>query len=286
MLGVILVSIALLGASGPESRERCYGVLVAALKDNSPWIRAHAGEALVQSGRRDPALDVFRPLADSAEPKYRVVVWRILARAEPDPAEQRRYVDRIRKALFDRGGPDQTHAMEALAKLHEPIADDAELALVREIADGGGPMSPFAVWRLEQAKQAATVARLITLLRADDAVTRARAAYVLGRIRSSPESVSAAVSGALKSEPADSPARVMLRVAGGVDSAREMVKDAVGPATGRYFAAMFLAERGTPEDRDSLSPLLNDGDADVRVAAAFALLQIEGRARPATGASK
>lgn len=266
-----------LASAPPDVRTRCYDVLIGALKDESQWVRAHAAEALVLSKRPEPALDAFRPLADTADAKYRIVVWRILAQAEPQAAARRDYVERIRCALFDRNGPDQTHAMEALAKLREPASDQAERAVVREIADGGGPAAPFAVWRLAQANDAAAADHLLTLIRSADAVTRARAAYVVSRIGPLPDAGSAAIADACASEPADSPARVMLRVAQGAEAAREMLLDAHGSAEGRYVAAMCLAERGTADDRQALARLLEDSDADVRVAAAFAFLRLSDR---------
>jgi len=281
VFSLIVACLALLAAGPPDPRTRCHDVLIAALKDESQWVRAHAAEALVQSGRPEPALATFRPLADTAEPKYRVVVWRILARAEPEVAVRQQYVERIRGALLDRDGPDQAHAMEALAKLHEPARDAVERALVHEIADGGGPTAPFAVWRLAQANDPVAADRLVTLLRSTDAVTRGRAAYAMSRDNSLSDTASAAIANARSSEPADSPARAMLGVAQGAEAAREMLSDS--QASARYAAAMLLAERGAADDRQALTRLLEDPDADVRVATAFALLRITDRQRsPAT----
>jgi SSS family solute:Na+ symporter len=264
------------------ARSRCFDMLVAALADRSPWVRVHAAEALVALKRPEPALAAFRPLAETSEPRYRIVVWRVLAAAEPEAGRRRRYVDRIRRAFLDAGGPDRPHASEALAKLNEPMADDAERRLVRGEADGAGPASPFAIWRLAQAGDATAVERLVSLLGVDDAVTRTRAAYVLGRLQSPPSRVVAdALAAALAKEPAESPARPMLRAALGGEAARALARDAQGPAAGRYFAAMHLAESGTPRDHELLARLLNDADSDVRVGAAYAMLRIDARAAPA-----
>jgi SSS family solute:Na+ symporter len=253
-------------------------VLTRALTDPSPWVRVHAAEALVSVKRPEPALTAFRPKAETTEPQYRIVVWRVLAGAEPEPAQRRRYVERIRAALLDPSGPDQTHAMEALAKLREPAVDDNEHRRVREVADGEGPASPFAVWRLAQSNDATAIERLVKLLGADDATTRARAAYVLGRLRPLPATAAEAVSAALANEPDDSPARPMLRAALGGDAVRALARDAHVPPSGRYFAAIALAENGTAGDYTILTDLLDDPDADVRVGAAYAMLQIDGRA--------
>lgn len=291
-----LASLALIGAAwvradGPDRtlndgmRTRCYDILVDALADTSPWVRVHAAEALVSLKYPEPALAAFRSQAETSEPQYRVVVWRVLAAAEPDPTQRRHYVQRIRQALLDPDGPDQTHAMEALAKLREPAADDAERRRIREVADGGGPASPFAVWRLAQSNDAIAIDRLVELLGADDATTRARAAYVLGRLQPLPASAAEAVSAALAQEPDDSPARPMLRVALGGESTRALAQDAHVAPPGRYFAAMSLAERGTVSDYAILTGLLNDPDSDVRVGAAYAVLRIHGRTAATAPAS-
>src|SRR4051794_14389298 len=80
-------------------RNRCYDVLVAALADASPYVRAHAAEALTTMGRPQPALAAFRPVAETSEPPYRIVVWRVLAAAEPEASQRKHYLERIRQAF-------------------------------------------------------------------------------------------------------------------------------------------------------------------------------------------
>lgn len=289
---MFFASLALLGAGPAGShgrlsdpvRSRCYDELSAALRNDSPWVRAHAAEALALSNRPEPALAACRPIAETAEPKYRIVVWRILAQAEP--AQRRRYVDRIRAALLDPTGPDRTHAMEALAKLHEPAADDAERQQVREIAEARGEASPFAAWRLAQANDPTAVQRLLSLLQMEDAATRTRAAYVLGRIGPMPQPARDAIAAAIRSEPADSPVRAILQLTQGPDAARAVAQDGRVAPSGRYLAAMSLAYNGTARDYETLAALLDNSDADVRVAAAFAMLQIDLRAATTSPATQ
>lgn len=289
-----LVSLPLIAAGGlhagesPGSavndaqRSRCDEVLLAALKDASPWVRVHAAEALTALKRPEPALAAFRPIAHTSEPKYRVVVWRVLAAAESEAGRRREYVERIRQAFLSTNGPDRTHASEALAKLGEPAADDVERRMIEEVAKAAGPESPFALWRIAQSGDATAVDRLAKLLQADDVTTRARAAYVLGRLRPSSRNVADAFSAALAKEPADSPARAMIRAATGADSARVLASDEIVPPSGRYFAAMTLAETGTAGDQTLLAKLLDDPDSDVRVGAAYAILRIHGRTTAVT----
>ena len=266
-----------------ELRGRCYEVLTKALDDESKWVCVHAAEALVWLKRPQAALVAFWPKADTTEPQYRVVVWRVLAAAEPEAAQRSHYVERIRAALLDPHGPDQTHAMEALAKLREPAADDAERRRVREVADGEGPASPFAVWRLAQANDATAVDRLMKLLRSNEPTTRARAAYVLGQLQPLPAAAASdALAAALEKELPDSAARVMIHAAQGERAVRALARDTDVAPSGRYFAAMRLAECGTAEDLPVLTRLLNDPDSDVCVGAAYALLCIDGRSSATT----
>ena len=294
---VTIASIALIGAArrdlgGPQRasdeqlRSRCYDVLTRALADDSPWVRVHAAEALIAAGRPEPALAAFRPVADTSEPRYRIVGWRVLAAADPDPGRRRAYAQRIRAALLDPAAPDHTHAMEALAKLREPAIDDEERQGVRAVADAEGPASPFAVWRLAHGGAADAADRLVKLLRSDDPTTRARAAYVLGRLRPLPPEANDAVATAAAKEPAESPAWPMLRAALGGEATRQLARDANVKPSARYFAAMSLADHGTPHDIPILTRLLDDADSDVRVGAAHAILQIERRGAATAPATK
>ena len=285
---MILASLVMIGATlgGAEDpveelaeveRSRCYDVLIHGLEDESPFVRVHAAEALVSLHRPEPALAVFRPKSDTKEPVYRIVVWRVLAAAESESEKRREYVGRIRAALLDPNGSDQTHAMEALAKLGEPAAADAERQCIHEVADSAGPASPFALWRLVQAGKKDAVDRLAKLLQSKDPVTRIRAIYVLGRLRPERPAAGAALSAALVTEPADSSARSMLRAAVGGDALRELLGDTKLPPSDRYFAATFLAESGTPRDYPRLADLLCESHRDLRVSGAYASLKIDSR---------
>lgn len=262
-----------------------YARITSALTDDSPWIRAHAAEALIALKHPEIARNAFESLSETNEPKYRIVVWRILAAATSDPERRKMYLDRIRKALFDPTGIEQAHAMEALAKLDEPFATDAERRQVLGVADAAGPASPFAVWRLSQAGNTTAMDRLIKLLRSGDVTTRARTAYVLSHLHPLPAVATKAISNALKAEPAESPAYSLLKVALGGEAVRQLIQDAHTLPSGRYFAALSLAEFGTLRDRDILLLLIHDPDHDVQVAASFALLRLKSSATtvPALG---
>jgi HEAT repeat protein len=58
---------------------------------------------------------------------------------------------------------------------------------------------------------------------------------------------------------------------------RELAQDMKTAPSGRYFAAMNLADKGTADDYPILEKLLKDPDSDVRVGAAYAMLHIDAR---------
>lgn len=261
-----------------ETRAQCHDVLMRALEDESPFVRVHAAEAFISLQHSAPALAAFRPKQGTKEPKYRIVVWRVLAAAEPGRKKRREYVRRIRAALLDPKGPDRTHAMEALAKLGEPAADAIERDCIRAIADGAEPASPFALWRLAQAGAKDSIARLAKLLESKDEVTRIRSIYVLGRLAPRFTAAETTLKAALSKESLDSKARPMLRAAVS-EERRALLGDEKAPPGDRYFAAMFLADSGSPRDYPLLSGPLRASNADLRVSAAYALLTIDSRSK-------
>lgn len=255
-----------------SDRSRCFEVLIRGLEDDSPTVRVHAAEALVSVHRPEPVLAAFRSEAETTEPVRRILVWRVLAAAEPQTEKRQEYLGRIRDALIDSNSTDQTHAMEALAKLEAPAISATERKCIHSVADGAGPASSFALWRLVQSGESDAIDRLTRLLRSKDHVTRFRAIYVLGRLRLRSSAANAALATALATEPADSPERPILRAAVGGEAGRELLSDAKAPPGDRYFAAMFLAESGTASDYQRLVSLLRETNGDLRVSGAYALL--------------
>jgi HEAT repeat protein len=288
---LILASLGLLASATAQAealssglsdgeRAQCVEILKSALKEDSLSFRVHAAEALIALHQPEPVLKAFDSIRDTTEPKDRILVWRVLARAEPDRARGRDYVDKIRAVLLEPKATDQTHAMEALAKLDEAPASEAEQKRVREVAESSGPEAPFALWRLANLHEASAIDRLAKLLRASDKVTRFRATYVLGRLRSENPEAGNALSAALAQPSID--ATPILRAAASAIGSRDVIRDADALPTDRYFAAMFLADAGTHGDIALLKPLLSDSNSDVRIAAAYALLKLDST--PATTA--
>ncbi len=268
-----------------EQRSQLTQVLHHGLDHRGSFISVHAAEALIALHQPELVIETFQSQADTAAARYRIGVWRVLARAQPAKERRNEYVRRIRNVLLDANAPDHLHAMEALAKLDEPIADDAERRIVREASIYAGSGKPFALWRLTQVKNADASGTLVALLRDPDETTRARAAYVLGKLAPLSSSDIESLKRALADEPINSLARPALVVAVGGAEMRQMATNASSPAA-RYAAAMGLAEQGTSEDQQCLRELTKDPDEDVRVASAFALLKIDLKVRATTAPAR
>jgi HEAT repeat protein len=181
-------------------------------------------------------------------------------------------IGQIRAVLLSQDAPDRTHALEALAKLQAPIASDAERAIVKELAKVNS-VAPFAYWRLAQEGDVSATGDLTRLLGSIDATTVARTASVLGALRPLPDTTVAALKAALAIAPTGSPAIAPLMVASGDPALRTLAHSSKIPGV-RYTLAMELAENGIVDDRDILQAILRDADEDVRVAAAYGVLNL------------
>jgi HEAT repeat protein len=280
-LSLALVGLANAGAPAAslklsgEVRSQCMEILERSLEDESPTVRVHAAEALIALHRPEPALKVFREQRDAQAPITRILVWRVLAAAEPEATRRQKYLARIRSVLLDPQATDRTHAMEALAKLNEPAENDAERREVASIAHGKDPAAPFALWRLAQAGDRDAVSSLAKRVESDESVTRLRAIYVLGRLRAKFPSAADALTAELEREQSHPPVSPMLQAAVGGSAARSLISDTKAPAADRYFAVMSLATSGSAQDFPLLVTLLSETSADLRLSAAYALLKID-----------
>lgn len=278
-----------------RQRQQLVEVMRDTLQQSESWVRIHAAEALLWHGYSEEVAAVFPPDAPVSEPGYRIGVWRVQAQLAEDPAERQQVVDRIRQALRDPDGPDRVHAAESLAKLDEALLPEDRPA-VEELAASDEPaVAAFALWLLANDGQKPARQQLLELLQADDPIARLRAAFALRSLQPPLESEEReAVFQAATAEPQDSPAKVYLlgtawvihsqsnaAAADGPDqqALREALQQriATGAAGERYAAIMAIAQAGTADDLAPLQSALNDSDADVRLAAAYALLRIDRR---------
>ena len=89
-------------------------ILKDALEKERGFVRIHAAEALLNHGFHDLVLREFLPENSTAEPMYRVGVWRVLAQANPKDRNFRyKYIDCMVNVFKDVNAPERILAAES-----------------------------------------------------------------------------------------------------------------------------------------------------------------------------
>lgn len=271
-------------------RLRAVETLRTTLAGEAEWVKVHAAEFLLglrYTGGVREAFEAERALHEG-QPRYRIGIWRVLAKASPLAGERDAWVARIRAALADPGGPDRLHATETLAKLHYAASEEEMALLERDARSGDGPLAAFALCILVHSGRAEHEAGLADLLDAEEERTRMCAAYALRHIDAIRAGTWAKLVAKAAAEPGDSTARAHLYSAAFVHAPDEASAGplgavlracaAEGTKNAKYEALAALGERGGRGDIALLTELLDDPEADVRSAAAYALLRVGRRA--------
>jgi hypothetical protein len=256
--------------------DRAVGHLREALARERSFSRARAAEVMLWTGLDAVAVrEAFLGEVELAEPKWRVVVWRVLAQCSADAAERRRWEGLIRAAAIAPEGPDRTHGIEACAKLRlRGLPPDLHDAAARP-----GDEQAFARWALANGGGAVEEGRLAELLRAERPQSRLVSAYALCFLPKLHAASNAAVLAALASEPATSVPRPYLIAAAHVHAQRAgALRGALeacllsGTSEQATMALTALARRPDPELMPLVTGLLGSLDVDVRTRAAHVVL--------------
>jgi SSS family solute:Na+ symporter len=274
--------------------------LLRAVREESKWVKVHAADALLlMPSAADTAAEV-RTLfqaeenASASEPRYRIGVWRVLARASESPQGRAAYVDKVLRCYLDPDGPDRLHAVETLCKLGLALPAETCATIDGFRADPPDAMETFRLGVLANAGRKDAAIALGELLRLPEPRLRALAGYALRHVTTPlPDSVVELLD-APRLEDADPLQQAQLLTAacfanrggrgGGQHAPRLFSLATAEPTTARYEVAAGLAYlggaalEGQEERMSLLGKLLRDTDADVRVAASQALLQIARRA--------
>jgi len=290
ILCAVAAHAAAMRAAGDDHQARAMASLRAALSAEARWTKVHAAEALIGAGERDAVARAFERELDAhgGEPQYRIGIWRVLAQTASGDRDRAAWITRIDAAFLDRSGGDRLHASETLGKLAYRARAE-ELSAFEDAARGAdGPLAANALWVLVNSGRAGAEARLAALLASKDAGTRATAAYAVRFLpRVSPDSWTA-LAKAARAEPGDNIVRASLVAAAFVHApaaeraafgdtltkyARGSDADMLAEACGAFAAA------GGAGELPVLTARLDDPNANVRIAAADALLQIDRRHR-------
>lgn len=263
----------------------------AVFEGETGWVRIHAAEALIWHGCAAEVYEAYLPRADSAPPKARIGVWRVLARSAPTPEERETYVARIRAAFLDKNGPDRLHAVETLAKLGAP----APAGALEEAAQGSDAFAVYARWALYNVRGDGDPSGIAELLDAQDPAVVRSTAYALRNLPELPADLTEKLWAMVNAQGPPTVADVYLESALAVHDesyplgamtkllSRLPRPDAAAPAMPltkgeKVEICMAFAEAGRESDAVFFAALVDDPEADVRQAAAHALLRIHRRA--------
>ncbi len=101
-------------------RERALRTLRGALATGEHWPKVHAAEFLLALDYPAGVREEFEKqlAARGAEPRVRVGIWRVLARAAYDPRKREEWTGKVLEAFTNPESPDRLHAVETLVHIH------------------------------------------------------------------------------------------------------------------------------------------------------------------------
>lgn len=287
--GVVAIAVCLgSGAIAAEPRDVLRETL-----DSSPsgWVKIHAADALIAAGDlqlvRDELSAQGEKLPADAPRGYRIGVWRSLAGSAATDADRAAWVKRIHDVALDPAADERLFAIESLAKLGARL-DKSERAQFLETAKAAtADDAPMMWWLLAVSGEPTAKSELVKALASPAPIARMRAAYALRKLGGLAVHEWGRIAEPAFANDADPLADVYLAssayvTAPSLDSTNrykrriiELARNGTPPQ--QYEAANALAARGGVEDVSLLREMLGSSDADVRVAAAGALLTIEAR---------
>lgn len=281
------------------------------LVTQTQWIKVHAAEYLVWTGHSDEVKREFlkEEKLHNTEPKYRIGIWRVLAESEILPGEKIRWINKIFDAFKEINGPDQLHATETLAKLKLSPLEKYPVATQNALKSENRNLNTYALWATAYSSDSSLQNKRQEFLRLavtdSNEIIRKISAYVLRKLGGFTNKQWIYLSEKALSEPAESGMRnsllntAFVTFPGGASESKslkkireEMVKEYKDfGAEKRIELALSLAEKGSAGDLPLLQIFLDNGDisekydpgsseaADVRAAAAFAILKIKQNSR-------
>ncbi|MCB0686690.1 MAG: hypothetical protein KDC53_09195 [Saprospiraceae bacterium] len=270
------------------------------LHSDMRWQRVHAAEFLSSLDYVGEVDSVFRPLAQSFKDSiyYRHGIWRVLA-LTASPSERSRWIAKIEEVLADPDAPDKIHAVESLAKLRIAPPADVETS-------SDSVYDAFALWASAyqsiEAKNLA-IEKLVSFFEGNRHSDREKgiAAYALRHLGGLDDAERSKIVHAVLntiSNPDLHRSLLVLAILQTSSDATDHENDqrlsndlqdltVSGSLPSKRDLALVLAERGSETDIPLLQSYLNVRTtdepalaADVRAAAAYAMLRIDRRYQP------
>ncbi|RAJ91030.1 hypothetical protein LX87_05371 [Larkinella arboricola] len=300
--------------------ETCIQVLKDVAVCDDFWVKVHAVEYLIESGFREDADALIKTGLASFqnEPQKRIGYWRASYLNASHEAEKQGWLDRIKRAYLDTTGPDRIHAAETLAKLSYSFLHFGPNPVQNDQA-GGGVLADFVRWGMalpKEPSQPVAYDSLLAAVRSTNQTSRKLAAYALGFIGALPAHQWPVLAQAALDEPDQSEAAAYLLSTAYALAPTPIEKQAdvlnrirqrlltlqnSDRKADRIELCRALARKGTTDDVSLLLRYLNlenrietvsdttksvhardhPQNLDVQAAAAYALLQLEKRARSA-----
>lgn len=285
--------------------EQCVHLLRKIRDTEAEWVKVHAAEYLLWSGYPEGVKEVFmdEEKERGTQSPYRIGIWRVLVQASSGK-EKEYWLYKIRQAFLDEEGPDRIHAAETLAKLQTSPARDDLPAVERALQGSDDRLRSYTRWSVmftsADSFNTGRSAFLNSCVHPDSSkAARELAAYVLGRTaKFSREEWMRLAEAGLSEAPGSTSGLYMLTSAfltAPDDVVSTEMYTRVRNALSDYQKskepgllselAYALARKGDESDTLFLGRLLREeqptgsraGDADVRAAAAFALIEIGKR---------
>lgn len=278
------------------------------LTHRQKFIKVHAAEYLIWTGHAPAPLKEFlqEDTKYHTEPKYRVVIWRVLEQAETHPARKKQWLNNIYAAYKDMNGPDRTHATEALAKLQQPVSRLFPEVTAKTLVAEDRNLATYALWASSygsKARMDANREKLLNMALTDtNIIIRRISAYVLRKEQGlSTRQWNRLATAAMAMKKADELyvtflATAMVTAPAGISKDKlDQIDALITTDISHYSAgvrtelAQALAEKGSKKHLNLLMGILADKDsagiydpasdegADLRAAAAYAILKINSR---------
>lgn len=297
-------------SSPARQNEKALAELNLILTHRPKFIKVHAAEYLIWTGHtREPLKEFLQQEAlFHTEPKYRVVIWRVLQQADPDANRKKKWLNNIYDAYKNMQGPDRTHAAEALAKLKQPVGNLFPQVTKKTMASADRNLATYALWADSygsETRMAANREKILNQALTDtNTIIRRISAYILRKEQGLTQQQWQRVETvALNTNKTNELYVALLATAlvtapKGVSSQKLAQIDALLTAGTAHYSvsnrtelALALAEKGTPKHLGLLMGFLNNKDsvgiydpssdegADLRAAAAYAILKINSRNR-------
>lgn len=289
-------------------REKALVELNKTLSQKQKWVKVHAAEYLIWAGYPEPAYAQFlsEEALHSNEPQYRIGIWRVLAQSAQNNTDKKKIFQKIYKAYTDMEGVDRLHATETLAKLKQPIGllfpKETEITLKTENKN----LYLYALWASSLSEKGVLIRNqqyfLDVMLANDNLTLRKISAFILRQTKPLDRTQwNVLLKSSLATNSSDDAyvsilTTTLLTAPKNVDNETlDLILDGLLKNMDHYNVsqqiewALAISERGNKSDLNRLMNILEDRNttadynaladdaADLRAAAAYAILKITDR---------